>query len=292
MSSLKASIEIFVATVFWGFGFVCVVWSMEGLSASAITFLRFFIAFVVGWIAVFLISPKSFAIHQHELKLSMWAGLLIGLTLILQTYGLETTTPTKSAFVTTLYVILVPLFSFLFFKEKVSSFLFFLVLLSLLGTYLLVEVEFSSFNVGDFLTFANAITASFHILYMNSMSRKTKSPFLFNVYQCLWASVFTLPLFFFSSRWSFSALTWKGYLGLVSLALGSSLLAFYLQLRAQKDLSPTRASLLFLLESPIALIFSFWLLKERLGTFQWAGVIIIFTSCALTVLVQNSKKNS
>jgi drug/metabolite transporter (DMT)-like permease len=76
----------------------------------------------------------------------------------------------------------------------------------------------------------------------------------------------------------------KAVIGLLSLSLGSTTLAFYLQVRAQAHLSATVSSLLFLLESPFALIFAFLLLGESLSTMEAIGAFLIFTAAVLASL--------
>ena len=64
-------------------------------------------------------------------------------------------------------------------------------------------------------------------------------------------------------------------MGLLMLGIGSTLIAFYLQIKAQKVLSSTVSSLFFLLESPFALLFAFFLLGESLNMKQGIGALLI-----------------
>jgi drug/metabolite transporter (DMT)-like permease len=72
-----------------------------------------------------------------------------------------------------------------------------------------------------------------------------------------------------------------------SLAFGSTVLAFFLQVKAQAFLSPTVASLLCLLESPFAMIFAAALLGETLGPLEGAGAALIFVSAAGASVIES-----
>jgi drug/metabolite transporter (DMT)-like permease len=76
---------------------------------------------------------------------------------------------------------------------------------------------------------------------------------------------------------------------MASLSIGSTTLAFYLQTRAQARLSATVSSIIFLLESPFALIFAFLLLGESLSFMEASGALLIFIS-ALLVTIRESRR--
>jgi len=213
--------------------------------------------------------------------LSLIPGVFIWLTLFLQTWGLQYTTATNSTFITTLYVVLVPLMHSIFGKEKLGWKHWTCVGLALFGTGLIVQVQnVKSLNAGDLLTLLCSIFAAIHILVIGQRAMKTKDDFAFNTFQSFWVAGFSLLLFPFSANWNLTALTTEGWIGLLALGFGSSLLAFYFQIRAQKVLSPSVSSLLFLLESPISCVFAYILLRETLNLYQWIGAILILVACA------------
>lgn len=82
----------------------------------------------------------------------------------------------------------------------------------------------------------------------------------------------------------------QSWFGLLSLSLGSSLLGFFLQIRAQKELDASVASILFLLESPMSFIFAYFLLNERLSLLQSVGAALILLACLGASLKKKSVK--
>lgn len=297
---MKPLIELFIASSFWGFGFTATIWALDSLNVMALTFYRFFGAFLFGTLIWLWTKPKLQDL-KSDFFLAKEAGFWLGLTLILQTWGLASTTATKSAFITVLYVVFVPLLAAVIDRHYLSKQHLICLMLALLGTYWMIDVDLSQINKGDLLTFANAFAAALQIRAMGRLAPKAKSHFNLNVFQCLWTAIFSLPiivLLYFSpsgvhTGWSLFNLDQKVWFSLLSLTLGSSLLAFYLQVRAQNKIPASLAALLFLLESPMSAVFAAWLLHERLSSTQLAGGILIFIACwAATFNLKNFSLSS
>ncbi len=288
-SSTRPVLELAFASVFWGFGFIGTIWALRALSPPAIIAYRFVIAFAVG--SVMLLALRTpLSLILHEAKLAFGAGFLLCLTLVLQTSGLLFTTATKSAFITTTYVIIVPLLSHFFLKARIEKLHWLWVFLALVGTLLIINLKDTNLVWGDTFTLLNAWAAALHILYVDRISSRSKNPFIFNVTQSFWAGLFALAFFPFTEKWQFFSLDFNGWIGLLSLAFGSTLLGFYLQIRAQKQISASLASLLFLLESPMSFFFAYFLLHERLNFLQFFGALLIIFACVGASLKQGAHK--
>jgi drug/metabolite transporter (DMT)-like permease len=67
---------------------------------------------------------------------------------------------------------------------------------------------------------------------------------------------------------------------MLALGLGSTVIAFYLQIRGQARLSPTVGSILCLLESPFAMIFAILLLSQMPTGLEYIGAAFIFIAAA------------
>ncbi len=165
---------------------------------------------------------------------------------------------------------------------------------------LLMQIHnYNEFKIsyGDLLTFGCAIAAAFHIITVGKVSRIARSAFRFNTYQTFWTLLIILPFLFYEtsqnsvSLWPLKA-TARGVGSVVGLAIFVSVLGFYLQIRAQKVLTTTTASLLCLLEAPSAFVFATILLAEKITAVQQIGIVLILISSVLSVYVdrpQNRK---
>lgn len=274
----KPLIDLVVAGGFWGFGFVGTIWCLQTLSAPAVILYRFAISALLG-MAILTITKISKKDLIAELKISFPAGFLLALTLVLQTYGLPGTGATKSAFITTTYVVIVPIMSHFFGVEKIRWMHWLWVLVAIIGAFYTLNVSLSGWTMAELLTCLNAVTASLHIMWIGRVARKSKNALAFNTAQSMWITIWMFPFIFISDGWDLSHVNTVGWLGMAALGFGSSFIAFLLQIRAQKELSPALASVLFLLESPFSFLFAFLLLGETLLPSQVLGVALILAAC-------------
>lgn len=287
-----ATAELFIAATLWGFGFIAAVWAMRALSAFELSFMRYFLA--VAIMVPFMVLPSIRQGFTENLRKSFWPGVFFAGTIITQTWGLKYTTATKSGFITTLYVVMVPLLESFLGKQRLPGGIWACVLVSLFGTGLIVNVGFGDINKGDLLTLLCAFLATGQIYVVGMVSPSVKRPFLFNTAQCFWAGLICLPFVLNKDTWltmaRFPWWEWQAQAGLCILAFGSTVIAFGLQVRAQAKLSPTVSSLLFLLESPFAMVFAFFLLNESLGRLETMGALLIFLSALMASLLEARRK--
>lgn len=275
----QAFSELTLAGALWGFGFVATIWALPALHPAAIVLYRFLGASAVG-ILILVARKKPWPGLRAEAKLALIPAFFLWSSLVLQTWGLLTTTATNSAFITSLYVVFIPLFRVLTHREKLHWPYLVCLALALVGTALIVQIQLlAAMKWGDLITLICAFFAAIHILLIDRRAKVSADPFAFNVFQGLWIWMLCLPFVFFTDRWNVGELNSYGWWGLASLALGSSLVAFYLQVRSQKKLPPTVASLLFLMESPFSCLFAYFLIGDRLSPTQWLGALLILISC-------------
>ena len=105
---LKSVLMLFSAAVLWGASFTFVKWALVDFTTTQLLFWRFFLAFIIGESFLFLLNPVEFKKSHTDILLSLKPGLFLGASLLFQIHGLHTTTATKSGFITSLYVILIP----------------------------------------------------------------------------------------------------------------------------------------------------------------------------------------
>ena len=287
----KHLIELFVADALWGFSFVAAKLSFEALSPSATVFYRFAISCLV---AGFLVGPKNFyrAICKYW-KVGGLAGFLISLVFHFQLSGLLTTTVSKSAFITSLYIVFVPVFTLILTKQKIAKGIWAAILVGLFGISLISEVwTLGTISRGDFLTLISSFVAAAHIWYLSLQAPKIENAFQFNFVQLLFGGLFSLflglPDFtFHPASWNLVTAPQSVWFGLLTLAIGVNLIAFGIQVRVQKVMSPEVVSLLFLLESPISFIFAYAMFNEKLSLSQSLGCGLLFLAGFLSVILES-----
>lgn len=280
----QAALELTFAGILWGFGFVAAVWALEVYTPVEILVYRFILATLLGEIIYLLVRGPSFASAKEDFLRALPAGALLGFMLLLQTIGLKYTTATKSGFLTSLYVILVPIINSWLYKHDSNWKNYFLAVLALIGTFILMNANLDGLNRGDLWTLGCSVIAAFHIIYIGRISSRVGNSFRFNNFQSFWCLVVLAPLLLWQEKIHFETHRWEPWAGVVILGAASSVIAFFLQIRSQKILSDSTASMLFLLESPFAALFGFWLLQERLSLFQLSGAVLILAAASLQIL--------
>jgi drug/metabolite transporter (DMT)-like permease len=286
-----AVLELVLASLLWGFSFIATIWAFDALDALSTVTVRFVIVLVAGlpflWLPS-LASSRSWA----QARLVFWPGIFMGLSMVLQTWGLRYTTATKSSFITVLYVLMVPFIERVFLRRKLPPKIFLFAFMGLFGTALICQFQpfqpsLLKWNIGDALTFGCAIAGALQIIFVGNSAAKIKSAFAFNLYQTLWALVIPILAFPIFGGFRFDGFTALSLFGLLFIAFGSTLVAFMLQVRAQKVLSNSLASMLFLLESPFAAVFAALFLSEQLDLPQWAGAVLIMAAALGAVRAAN-----
>lgn len=275
------------AAAIWGGGFVFVKWLLPFANGLMVHHLRFILAGSTSAL-ILLFAPSSWRAAAGQ---SLVASLVLYAFLTLQTIGLEYTTVAKSGFLTTLYVLFTPLilsFRVLLGGGQPLKLLFWLsVLLAIFGMWLLAGADLASLNLGDYLTIGCALLAAIHILLVEYFQPSIKHPFGFNCMQCCWTGLWSIIGMGLTDQWpswdligQFDQLAW---MGLVGLGIFSSILAFGFQVWAQQKIPSHTAAVLFLLESPFAALFGFWLLSETLSIPGIIGCVLILVACLLAL---------
>lgn len=292
----RAVLELILAGTFWGISFTFVKWALIDFSPSTLVFWRFLLALILAEGLYFLLDRENYKKSHSDLKLGLFAGVSLGGALIFQTMGLTSTTATNSSFITSLYVVMIPLANAFFFKTQVKWHHFVLSAFAFLGMGLLLDLPTVGFNFnpGDLLTLLAAVTSTFHIIAVGLAAKKMKSGFRFNTAQTLWAWVFIMPFLghdIFSKNIPLipEITSYASILSIIALAVFVSIGAFYLQVRAQKVLNTTTASMLCLLEAPYSFLFASVLLKESLNAVQLVGAMTILLVSMVSVYIDKPK---
>lgn len=295
---MKNILLLTLATMIWGMGFVGTRWTLTDYSPIWSNTLRFIFA---GALSAMFLIPLSFK-RQIKLTLKDCKGLLICsiclfLGLQLQTIGIHYTTLAKSGFLTTLYALFTPLILMFVFKRKINRIFWPCVFMALIGMALLCELEFSNFNLGDFYITLSALFFSLHIVTVDRYADEIES-FTFNSYQCIFVGLIS-----FLFAWPYEGLPQMGaaldysrgltspFMGFVVLALFSSIIAFGIQVKVQKEIAPQVVSIIFLMESIFASLFGYFFFKETLSPMAIVGCGLILFSVYLISRMKTEKKS-
>lgn len=201
-----------------------------------------------------LLRPKQIAkIKPADLKVGIPLGLLLALGFITQTIGLELTTAAISGFLTGLYVVLTPVFGWLFFRNKVERKLGVAIFFALAGLAILSGTTSSeiSFQIGQIWLVACAIVFGLHILLLGKFSQGKDS---YNLAFIQIASVGVLCMLVGSLDGYTPPPNQEVWFAILFTALFATVAAFWIQTWAQSVLDSARVALLLTSEVAYAAI--------------------------------------
>ncbi len=291
---LKGSLSIILATIIWGSTFVAQSVGVDYVGPFTFLSLRCFLAVSFLFVVLFLCRRTDFFNIITNKKLWI-AGILSGIALFAATatqqIGLIYTSAGKGGFITTMYIILVPIFG-IFSKKKPPKTVVLSVVLAALGLYLIsgaASAGLSSINIGDVLMLMCAVAFAVQILIMDRVAGELDSIAL-NMSQALVCALLsgicallfdTMPIQNALQCWF--PLCWAGIM-----SMG---IAYTLQIIGQKSIEPTTASLLMSFESVFALFFGWLLLHESFTLTEGIGCALVFCAIMITQIpIKNREK--
>ncbi len=285
LGKIPGEAMLLLAAIIWGTGFVAQRQAMETMQPFAFIALRFLLGCLVLLPWIILKTERSeTGKWKTKLKRDLLSGIVPGIFLFagtaMQQLGIMTTSAAKAGFLTSLYLVLVPLIG-LFFGKKINKWVWIGVALALLGVfYLSVDMELS-IQSGDIYMIIGALFWAVQILTLDHFSTGADSlnlafgQFLTTALLSLVFSLVVEGNSLFTDSIAWGAIL---YSGIIVVAIG-----FTLQVFGQSKVESTLASLIMSLEAVFALLSGMLILGERLNIREWLGGLLMM---AAVILVQ------
>lgn len=256
-------LALLLSTLIWGATFPATKAALEQIPPLSFLFLRFLLGTIlIGlWFAV---ARHRLRRERDILRAGGIATVFLFLGYVLQTVGLRYTSASNSAFLTALYVIVVPLILRRFDRRVILA-----TAIATAGLWLLVKPS-ATMNLGDLMTIACAIAFAGHIVCLERFTRAFDAPSLL-----LWQMAVMAFLFIPTMGWEqapVAAFAPSAVL-LVGLAVTGGLAtgAFAVQMWAQRIVPAQQVALVFASEPAYAAWLSWYFLGETLDVQGWIG---------------------
>lgn len=294
---MRSNILLLITAFIWGSAFVAQVKGVDYLSPYAFNGVRSIIG-GIGLIPViyFLDKRRESSSEEEQVdisspkgrKLLFIGGICTGIALFIgasfQQLGISAGTGSgKAGFITSLYIVIVPVLG-IFLKKSVKPIIWFCVALGAVGLYLLSIKGNFTFEDGDFLVFICAFGYSMHILVVDYFSPRTDGVRMSMIQFFVCGILSLIANFIFTPEGFTLANIWACIIPLLYTGVLSSGVGYTLQIVAQKDAEPAIASLLMSLESVFALISGMIVLGETLSARESIGCLMMFTAVILSQL--------
>ena len=274
-----ASASLLFVTIIWGSAFVVMKNSISAIAPTYILAYRFTIA-AIGMTLLFWKQIRG--ISRREFQCGALTGLFLFISYYFQTYGLKYTTASKNAFITTLYVVIVPFLAWAVNHVRPKTNNLIAAGLAVVGLALLSLKGDCSINFGDFLTLVCGICFAIHMIFLDRFTAYC-TPIRLTVMQmgaaaaCSWIVALCTEGPFQPEVFALPGVA----VSMLYLGLASSMLGFLLQTVGQKYLSASTSSILLSFESVFGLLFSVWLLHETLTARMLIGCALMFAAAIL-----------
>lgn len=269
--ALLADLALLFVAFVWGTGFPLSKIALQGVSPMVLMLFRFsFAAIVMG--IVFRKSLKG--ITGIKLRAGIISGVLLWGGFAFQTVGLNYTTSSKQAFLTAVYVVLVPFMFWFVNKKRPDIFNVVAAILTVAGIYLLTGMEVQSLNFGDQLTLVCAIFFAAQIIAVGYYIKKVDIGSL-TVIQFTTCAILSLLFVGYEGVGTMN-LTPEVIGSMIFLGLFSTTLAFFIQVVAQRYTSESHTAIIMSLEAVFGSLMGVLLLGEDFTTIMVVGCAVIF----------------
>lgn len=277
---MRANLLLLVTAIIWGMSIVAQRVAMDDIGPFTFTGLRL----VLGAIAVLpvvLLGEKPDASRRRNTIIGGIAcGLVLAMAQNMQQIGIAVTgNAGKSAFLSGLYMVIVPIGGLLLGK-KTSIFTWIAVAVAAVGLYLISLSGDEGFSGGDWLLLLDACVWACHILTIDHFSGKVE-PIRMSALQFLVGGGVSLLCAVLTEDISVPAITSAAvpifYAGFLSTGLG-----FTFQLLGQRDAEPACSAIILSLEAPVSVIGGILLLDEVITLRGGIGCLVILCGVLLS----------
>ena len=266
---------LFAAAFIWGSSFFIMKNALDAIPVQYLLAIRF----TMGAVLLALICWKRWGKVTGDY---LWRGAIIGgclyLAYSIQTYGLALTTPSKNAFLTAVYCVIVPFLYWLFVGVKPDRYNLLAAVLCVSGVGLVSLSGDLSVNLGDALTLLCAIFYAAHIVAVAKVSPK-KDIYLLTVFQFAFAALYAWIGGALTETFPVQALANPEILlPLCYLGVMATTVALLFQNVGQVNSDPASAAVILSLESVFGVLCSVIFADDSVSLRMAVGFVLIFVA--------------
>lgn len=294
---LRSSILLLLTAAIWGFAFVAQRIGMDYLGPFTFNAIRFALGSIsLVPVIYFLGNGKK---NREQDKISrkrliiygMIAGSVLFTGATLQQIGLKYTTAGNAGFITSLYIVIVPLLG-LFLRQRSNVYIWSGAIVAAVGLYFLSITSDFTIQFGDLLQLIGAFFWASHIIVIGYFV-KDANPIKLSSVQFAMCSILSLIAALFTETIEIQGIVSAAvpilYGGLMSVGI-----AYTLQVVAQKDAKPSHAAIALSMEAVFAAIGGIILLGESMGIRGYFGAFLMLLGMLLsqgeTIIKRSGRK--
>lgn len=270
------------AALLWGSSFAVRKMGMNDMGPLMQNAARFFTAFCF-MLAVLLIRHifsrerrQKKTQFGRQIKYGIIIGAVYGLAALFQQLGLSAASAGATGFVTSIYTVLVPVMSWLFFRDRIKKQVWYGMILSFTGLFMVTNCGFHV-ETGIIILFAGSIMYALQIILIGKFIKTADPLILVTVQVAMGAIVNLTGAIAMKENFSLNMIS-NGYGIILYTGIFSLGIANLCQLCGQKKIQPSVTAIVCSLESVFGMIFGVVLLDESISFVQGIGCVLIFTA--------------
>jgi len=285
--TLRSNLLLLMTAAIWGFAFVAQRVGVKYVGSFTFNGVRFALGTLslVPLILLFGKKPGDASSSGNTVRSAIPAGIIAGCVLFLgaslQQIGLEDTSAGKAAFITGLYIVIVPVLG-IFLKHRVQTGTWIGVAAAITGLYFLCITEGFSIAKGDKLELIGSLFWAVHILLIDYFVKRTDALKL-SCIQFATCSVLSMAVALAFERITVNGL-WQATIPILYGGICSVGIAYTLQVFGQKHAKPAHAAIILSLETAFASLGGWIILNENLGARGYLGCILMFAGMLISQL--------
>ena len=280
-NSITGTIILLLTAIIWGFAFVAQSIGMDYVGPFTFNGVRLLIGALV---LLPLVIISKYKIDKRTIISGLICGIIIYIAVNLQQIGIKHTTVGKAGFITTCYIIMVPIVG-VFLKKKTGAFTWIAVAVAAVGLFLLSIKPEEGFmpSKGDIYVFICAIAFTGHIMAVDKLADGINCVVL-SFMQFLVSGILSLLTAFIFESPNFGSII-EGWKSILYTGVLSSGVAYTFQILGQQRLKPTVASLIMSLESVFAVLGGWLILRQSLSIRELIGCLLMFSAIIIIQVV-------
>ncbi len=292
---VNSFILLLITTLIWGSAFVFQDIASNYVSSYTFNCIRFLIAFIVMLpFAIYRQIKLKKENKNNSIKEIIISSLICGFFLIgasiLQQFGVGMVGAGKSGFITSMYLVIIPVLLFIFAHKRYSWNVYLGIVVAIVGLYLLSVKGNFTLETGDLFLIGSAFMFAFQIISTGYFA-KNMDPITLSCGQSLVSFVIALiPTLIFDQP-TFSQIG-NAIWPILYVSIFSTCVAYTLQIVGQRHLNETLASLVMSFESVFSALFGAIFLSQYLSLKEYIGCGVIFIGVILAEISFKKKEET
>lgn len=286
---------LFGATLLWGTSFLVLKQTISVLPMFFVIAIRFVVSGAL--LGIIFCKRLKYKLTKKTFLHGLILGFVLALAYITQTFGLDMSTPSRNAFLTSSYCVMCPFFVWLVFKKRPKAYNVISAVLCIVGIGIIAlsgkKETGSNVLLGDGLTLIAAACFGFQIIFIEMFQKQNDDPI-----SLLFSELITVGIIFTILCTCFELptgalnikLTTEQILKIAYLTFACTVLPQMFQLFGQRFASPNHAAIILSLEAVFGAIFSVIFGEEKLSVMLIIGFAVVFIAILISELKLDFKK--